>query len=232
MAGRFSITSAQVSSSKVRRNPYLDLRSATSVAQVVDTFYYSTDESLVIDSTEDPGGSGGTISLFNRPDVRRKNLGGGSFWEFFRYPVLRPDPERDGALRWLFGWLGGAPLLDRPEFVSSRRTVAAGYIPAPGQPAQRLVSETLHILGPGGRPGSLAYRDAFGQTFDDHEVVASAVYTEPTAAATQDRLVLFSVERATGFWATTQTIAVNYYDDPAGPLHRLRQVTFIRGIEG
>lgn len=231
MTSRFQATTSSLTSAKVRRSPYLDLRSATSVAQVVDTFYFSSDQGLVVDTAPDPA-TGGTISLFNIPDVRRKTLGGGSSWEFFRYPVLRPDPERDGALRWLFGWLGGAPLLDRPEFISARRTVAAGYVPAPGQPPQRLVSETLHILGPGGRPGSLAYAAAFGQTFDDHEVVASAVYTEAPAASSQDRLVLYSVERATGFWATTQTLAVNYYDDPAGPLFRLRQVTLIRGVEG
>jgi hypothetical protein len=230
MAARFQATSSALASSKVRRSPYVDLRSATSVAQIVDTFYYSTDTSLVVDTAPDPS-TGGTISLFNLPDVRRKTLGGGSFWEFFRYPVLRPDPERDGALRWLFGWLGGAPLLDRPEFISSRRTVAASYVPAPGQPAQRLVSETLHILGPGGRPGSLSYGAAFGQSFDDHELVASAVYTEPAAAANEDRLVLFSVERATGFWATTKTVAVNYFDAPSGPLRQLRQVTLIRGVE-
>lgn len=227
---RFQVTTSALASAKVRRSPYVDLRSATSVAQVLDTFYYSTDTTLVIDTTPDPT-TGGTISLLNLPDVRRKTLSGGSFWEFFRYPVLRPDPENDGALRWLFGWLGGAPLLDRPEFISSRRTVLNNYVPGPGQAARQLISETLHILGPGGRPGSLSYSAAFGQSFDDHELVASAVYTQTAAEAAQDRLVLFSVERATGFWATTQTIAVNYYDNPAGPLHRLRQITLIRGLE-
>lgn len=236
MAARFNITSRQLAATKIRRSPFVDLRSAQSVAQIVDTFYFSADASLVIDATTDAA-SGGTINLFNQPDVRRKTFGGAGLWEFVRYPVLRPDPDQDGALRWLFGWLGGSPQLDRPEFIALHRTQLdafappASLSPAPPSPP-RLVSETLHILGPGGRPVSQSYRDTFGQAFDDHEVLASAVYTEPVEATSQNRIVLYSVERATGFWSSATTVAVHYFDDPASPTHQLRQVTLIRGIEG
>jgi hypothetical protein len=207
----------------------LDLRD-TRTAEVADTFYYSEDPERMV--WREQFESGAVEESFNDITVRRRtafedpavvgtgpsSAANGGYYEQRTYPVLRYN--EDGELDWRFGVYSSGFVIrrDSGEVLTLHRTLfrAANA----GEPD--VVFERLHVVGPGG----------VDQKFGDHQVIASTTYEQRGFAdgPAANSVVLYAVERATGFWARATNVAVIRFDDPADPNHMLREVSLLRGV--
>lgn len=238
---RFDRTSQQLA--LARRSVPLDqdVRD-TRVLEAVDVFYVSTDPDIEI-----VAGTPALAPLLNYQDVRRQTtfdnpfdlfatedpeLNGG-FYEHQVFPVLRHDEQ--GVLRWRFGSTLPVVSLGRTDPQGSFNLVGARellilettrvILKAAGDGSEALVSVRLSAVGPGGVAGLGGNANA-----QHHHLMAHALYREPAAGPPpQNRVVLFNVLRATGFWARATNVSVIMFDDPAHPNFRTREVSVLRG---
>lgn len=224
---RFAQTTQRLSA--IRRDVSVDrdMRD-TQTAEVGDLFYFSEDPERIVWRTqitptefieypnertittnasfEDPAALGtGPASAANGGRIEQR-----------RYPILRYNDR--GELDWRFGRYSGGFVVRTTggEIVTFLRTIFRAV--NAGEPD--VVFERMHITGPGG----------VDEIENDHQVVAFTAYEQRDTDAPQaNSVVLYNVERATGFWARATNVAVIRFDDPADPNHLLREVSVLRG---
>jgi hypothetical protein len=225
---RFGQTAQRLAA--IRRDVPLDrdMRD-TRTAEVADQFYHSDDPDRVI--WRDPIDATSFSEYTNQITVTRRStfedpaaLGTGpssaanpGYLEQRLYPILRYNEQ--GELDWRFGLYSGGFVVTRTsgELLTTFRTLFRAV--NAGEPD--VVFERLHFTGPGG-----VDRDE-----NNHQLVASAVYEQRDAETpTANSVVVYNVERATGFWSRATNVAVIRFDDPADPNFRLREVSVLRGV--
>jgi hypothetical protein len=205
-----------------------DLRD-TRTAEIADQFYFSEDPDRVV--WRQPLPEGGFVEYTNQITVTRRDafedpadLGSGppsaanpGYLEQRLYPILRYNDR--GELDWRFGLYSGGFVNARTsgETLTTFRTLFRAV--NEGEPD--VVFERLQFTGPGG----------VDVNENNHQVIASTVYEQRDAEApTANSVVVYNVERATGFWSRATNVAVIRFDDPADPNHRLREVSVLRGL--
>lgn len=236
----FARTTSMLGNLRQRTPLDRDLTDA-SVAEVIDTFYYSEDPTRIISTgptlvlPDEPTDTLNVPSYVRRADVvigldptlpafeMPLDLGTGPAtsyagnYEQRTWPILRYNAQ--GVLDWRFGYGGaGVSIRDSFEILSTQTT----RFLATGAAGERdTILERLHVVGPGG----------VDMYQNDHQVVASAAYeTDDAMTPARNGAVVYRVERATGFWARTTNIVVVRFDDPADPNYLLREVNLLRGV--